>query len=162
MLGTILHPLNEMRSHHPDLFNAKIQKYHGRESVMEQTVGILNCKWNDVIHLTPLDPKETLRALQAAGGKPSSASFWKIPVEMLDEDSTVYFTYKISDTGLEKEYFKFSKDSYEEMKAVPERTFEYYQYMFSQGKNPLMYHLVPHILTLKPIDTTSLEIYSWS
>ncbi|WP_413287482.1 hypothetical protein [Bdellovibrio sp. HCB337] len=161
MNGTTLYPLSQLRSLHPQVFDFAAQKYKGRETVMEQTVGVLNCKWNDVIHLTPLDPKETLRALREAGGSPASTNFWKIPVEMLDEDSTVYFSYKATNAGFEKEYSRFSKSKYKEMNVIPEKTFEYYQKAYAEGGRPLMYHLVPHILTSRPIDITSVEICSW-
>lgn len=70
MVGDVLRPLNVLRETHPDLYPTKAAKYAGREWVMDQRIPTLDCKWNDVLQFSPIEPAEFKRALVDAGMPP--------------------------------------------------------------------------------------------
>lgn len=63
MQGTVLYPLSELKHKFPKLFDKQEAKYLGRESVKETLVPGLG-SWNDVIHLSPIEPKKVLAAMK--------------------------------------------------------------------------------------------------
>jgi hypothetical protein len=55
--GNALEPLTALKDSHPELYANYIQKYANRMEVMDTQIPILDCKWNDAIHLLPIHPK---------------------------------------------------------------------------------------------------------
>ena len=161
MLGDTLIPLNQMRNMLPEVYSSETKKYHRREHVMEQTIPILNCKWNDVLHLTPLAPNLTLKALRQSGFNPPNCDFFKIPISKIDETCTVIFEYKGNETTYEKEYKQFIKNNFSALNEVPCETFSYYIECRKKNISPLMYHFVPHVLTSSAIAISDLSIIHW-
>jgi len=54
--GSSLIPLNQMDLS-SDLYKNYASKYIGREGLMNTMIPKLNCKWNDGIHFSCIDPK---------------------------------------------------------------------------------------------------------
>ena len=55
-LGSSLIPLSNMDKS-SDLYSTHAKKYIGRESLMDEIIPILDCKWNDVVQFSALDPQ---------------------------------------------------------------------------------------------------------
>lgn len=162
MVGSLLYPLNSMENLIPEVFNSEKAKYAGREFLMNETVPVLNCKWNDVIHLLPLEPNKICCALRETGFQPENEQFYKIPVDLINEKMTVVFKYENEDGYMTPDQVvPFDTRSFEFLKDVPDGTRKWYQACYSNNRQPLLFHLVPHILTMQPIDISDCQIISW-
>lgn len=160
MRGTVLYPLNRLKEVYPDIYSEAVKKYEGREFVMDYSIPTLNCKWNDALHLTAVHPKEVYDALRDAGFQPSKKRFYKIDPNILDvENSTVYlYKYKRSTKIDNKNFVPFNPDQLSQYETLPEYTKEYFKKMKEEGKRPLIYHGVPHILYKGTLDISNCEI----
>ena len=161
MIGTVLFPLNEMQVTLPEIYKLEKAKYADRESLMEEIIPILNCKWNDVLHLSPIDPKIVYQELINAGFSPSKdALFFKIPVDQINESLTVVYKYE-NGNKTPDQFLKFSKEIFQNLSELPTGTKAWYKECAASKKRPLLFHMVPHILTKSSIDITNCEVVSW-
>ncbi len=160
MLGTTLYPLNELKYIYPDLYSTTIEKYRGREELLEREVKNLNCRWNDVLHLTAVPPEKIKESLLRAGVNYNESSWFKIPVEILAKEKITVFTYNIakSDVYDVLEYETFDLIRMPVYQTIPNETIEYYKEDLSLGKDPLTFHLIPHILYKGTLDVSRIEI----
>ncbi len=161
--GRILYPLNQLKNIYPNAYNEHVKKYIDREHLLETKIPILDCLWNDVLHLTAVSPIDLLNNL-IKGGMKNKEIVWKkwfkIPISHLNSDKTIVCLYR-RDVALvpdARDFYNFDSAKIEEYKKVPVETIEYYKDQFALGKRPLMFHLVPHILFKGTIDITDLEI----
>jgi hypothetical protein len=151
--------LNHFKNSHPDIYESHARKYAGREALMEEIVPILGCKWNDVIHLSPLDPSfigESMKAL----GSPWKKKFVyiKIPVEEIEASQTVVYLNREGGVSMkDHEFLEFRPADYRELEGVPSETLEYYRKCIEAERPPLLFYKVPHILTRSPIDICGYE-----
>lgn len=67
--GSYLHPLNKLRTKLPELYRREVQKYTGREHLMQQRVPLLECLWNDVLHFSPVHREQVAAAYQGVAPK---------------------------------------------------------------------------------------------
>lgn len=162
MAGKTLFPLNSMKKNLPQVYETEKAKYKGREFLMDEMVPILNCRWNDVLHLSPIEPKLIYSALFETGFKPDKTLFYKIPVSLIDRKNTVIFKYENEDAELTSDQIiPFQSNILDSIAKLPSGTKQWYQYCFSEKRQPLLFHLVPHVLTTQPIDITNCDIVSW-
>ncbi len=156
MKGDVLYPLNVLKNIDTDIYAAAASKYEGREKLMEYVIPDLNCLWNDVIHLSAVHPSEIKKALTEAGRKKIfSRQYFEIDPHLLDPQNTVVYLYKNSNVlkkTMEGNYEKFDPDTLKKHSVIPQETKEYYKQSLSEGKNPLLYHRIPHILYKGTID----------
>ncbi len=61
--GTSLIPLNLMDKSSP-LYLGHAKKYEGREELMLEIIPKLNCKWNDVVQFSALNPQIIVQELK--------------------------------------------------------------------------------------------------
>lgn len=163
MVGNILYPLNEMKKTLPEVYISEAAKYKGRESLMEEIVPILNCKWNDVLHFSPIEPSIVYQELVNAGLSPDKdEAFFKVPLEYLDEELTVIYKYE-NEVGelIPDQFIKLMKNSFRNLSELPAGTKAWYKYCFENKRRPLLFHLVPHILTKSSIDISKCETVFW-
>ena len=64
--GQYLMPLTQLKKNHPEIYQEHLKKYEGRESLLKFKIPKLNCLWNDVIHLTAVQPKKLDEAFREA------------------------------------------------------------------------------------------------
>lgn len=160
MSGNILYPLNTLKEIRPEIYAEQVKKYEGRERLLTAEVPPLNCLWNDVLHFTAVAPNELKANLAKAGIDMPQQSWFKIPVTMIDGPNSIAFVYR-RDLGVMpnfKEYEPFDVAKMDIYRKVPEETIEYYREENKEGRRPLLFHLVPHVLYKGNIDTTGLEI----
>lgn len=161
MSGTVLEPLNTLKHTKPELYAKKIQKYHGREHVMERHVPLLNCLWNDVLHLSPVEPRILKQALLEAGRKDGTFRFYQINPNTLEPENTVVYLFRTLGKVMQPddtEFIAFSPEQLEQWQVVPNRTKQYFKNHYSAGTRPLLFYGIPHILYKGTIQTERLEI----
>ena len=91
ILGEKLIPLNRQQLLFPSLYQKNSEMYAGREAITRRCIPLLECCWNDVIHLTNIPPREFLNALNEAGKVPNFEQKWlKITAHELDQQVIVH------------------------------------------------------------------------
>ncbi len=168
-VGHILYPLNQLKSDFPDIYAHEADKYKGREMLLEMSIPILNCLWNDVLHFTPVHPAEVFKYLHQAGGV-SDPDIWKkrewLKVDVHKMGFTAHNTviYKNQQKGYFGEPFPasdftpFDATLLATYRNLPQATKVYYRQQKEAGKRPLMYVAVPHILHLGTLDIREVEL----
>lgn len=161
--GKMLLPLNQLKITIPEIYAEKVKKYEGREDIMKWRVPPLDCVWNDVLHLSPIEPSVLIEALHEAGMKERSFDFYKIDPAVLNPELSCVYLFK-SLNGIkepdDKEFVSFDLESLKEWQKVPKVTKEYFKAKFDAGEKPLMFFAIPHILYKGTIDVSKTEIVS--
>jgi hypothetical protein len=160
-VGNILYPLNLFNVHNFNLYEKQASKYKGREHVMGQIIPTLDCKWNDVLHFSPVHPGDIKEALLEAGGKYSlELKYYEINPNLLEKKKTTVYLYaektKLESMGLENftEYFPNELEKYS---VLSQSTKDYYKETIDKGERPLLFVKVPHVLYRGSLDVSSLR-----
>lgn len=166
MKGAVLYPLNRLKELYPDVYTEQVKKYEGREELLDAKVSPLQCLWNDALHLTAVSPQTLRENVAKAGIELERRAWFKIPASLIQGGQSIAFTYRRNE-GIVPQFKKFkNKKNYETFDparisvygTVPDETIAYYKEKKAEGKHPLLFHLVPHILYKGVIDTKNLEI----
>ncbi len=155
MRGNILFPLNQLKEIHPDLYLKEVEKYIGREWILDERIPPLECFWNDVLFLSAIHPYTLVHQLRKVGLpiKPRWQFFVIDPVK-LDPSLLTVFLY----SGNGRDYEEFQKENLSRYAIIPEKTKQYFRQEAARGQRPLLYHHIPHILYRGPIQAAGLEI----
>ena len=162
MVGDILQPLNTLRETHPELYAEYVKKYQGREELLKARVPILGCLWNDVLHLTPVNPQEVMKAYRDTGLKARTTHFFKIPDSSLKRDELVIYKHtKIAndDWSIDpSEILRYSSTIAKKFSHLPDAARQYFEREKSAGRRPLLFGFVPHVLYRGQIDISKCEV----
>jgi hypothetical protein len=165
MQGNILFPLNRLKETHVDVYEKEVDKYTGRENILLQRIPSLNCLWNDVLHLSAVHPSHIKKALIDGGStKLPDMEFFEIDPHTLNSEDTTVYLYKHSNMAnklKEDNFAQYNPDDIERYSLLPQDTKMYYKEMIVQGKRPLLFHRVPHILFKGSIDVSKIKRISW-
>ena len=164
-IGTTLVPLNLM-DRESDLYKMHAKKYTGRETLMDETIPLLNCKWNDVVQFSSIDPQILLKKLIEIfpNTQLKRTEYFKIPVqEILTKHEVALFK---RNPEKEKGNFKIHLDeielltleNYIETKEVPVNTIQYWEEIKMNNGNPLWFPFVPHVFVKGIIETNQFDI----
>ncbi len=168
--GTVLYPLSDLATVHPDIHAREAPKYAGREGVMLYRVPHLNAAWADTVNLSTLDPRLLVAARERLG-IPSSQllqrRLLRIPIEHLARHRLVRYSAEArwinSSPGEEvpaeppaDEFEPTDPQSYRETTEVPPAHLDYLVECRAAGKRPLGFVHVPHVLALGAIDISDL------
>lgn len=167
--GTILHPLSQLRAVFPDLAARALQKYAGREVGRKTTVPRLNCRPDDVLNLSPVDPAHLRDGLIAAGHEWRPRRWFVIPFARLDLAKTVLKVRKpwnVGDPGSpDVEYLPCDAQelAHHAQPAAAITTFTRWAWRSDKerGVSPLLFVGVAHVLYngwVNVADATVLEI----
>lgn len=160
--GDYLYPLNELKEKLPEVYAQHVKKYTGREYVMDWHVPKLNCRWNDVLHLTAVHPQTLKDALIEAGSSfDYDIGYFQIDPTTLDPKNTVVYMYihePINGESYPDEFIPFDPSNLEQYTAIPQITKDYYKKSFSEGRIPLSFPWVPHIFYKGSICIKDLEV----
>lgn len=164
--GSELIPLNDLKGTHPEIYEKAFQKYSGREAITQYRLPLLNCLWNDVIHLAPIHPSIVKRNIESLGGQTRPDTKWfKIPARLLQSARAIYFE---NDAVSKTDYSfplarinPFIWNCYSELNEIPEHTIKYFQETISQEKRPLLFNGVQHVLCQDRIPIQGCEIIVW-
>lgn len=163
--GTKLIPLNKMDKE-SEIYKFHASKYVGREELTEELIPILNCKWNDVVQFSALDPQVIVNELQNHQDdlKLSRVEYFKIHIdEVVSKYPAVIFdrnpsrgkgSFKI----LNEEIKELSKENYTELNEVPRKTIEYWEKVKSEGGKFLWFPFITHVMIKGSIETEKFEL----
>lgn len=159
--GSTLYPLNKLKTVLPEVYEAEVKKYTGREHILNDKIPTFDCFWNDVIHLTPINPRKIQEAYNQFGEQLRIDEFYQIDPYCLDPGKTIIYMFKYR-----KKENKFNPDNFipydpaliGSLNELPEDTVQYYQDEFKAGRRPLIYFRVPHILYYGTLDTSKLSV----
>lgn len=162
--GTSLIPLNQMDKQ-SSLYANHVKKYVGREELMQEVIPYLNCKWNDVVQFSALDPQIIVNHLKHMTDlKISRVEYFKIHVDQIvPQFEAVIFQ---RDSNRSRDDFSITPNEikildpikYREESEVPRKTIEYWKKVQENGGKFLWFPFVPHIFVKGIIDTTQFEV----
>jgi hypothetical protein len=157
MIGTKLLPLSELTQ---DVRSEYLKKYRGREDVVRQPVPLLGCFQDEVIHLSPIDPRIIVQLWREQGfdlpKRPIEVI--RIPSGRLDEKQTViYLPYGKS---ARKDFFSFRHETYQELTAVREAQLEDWRDQLRNGFPLFWYSSTEHVLTRGPVEISDCEVFT--
>lgn len=166
VLGDKLIPLNRQKLLYPSLYERNFKIYAGREQVTRRLVPILNCHWNDVIHLTNIPPNEFFEALKDAGREPNLSQKWlKIPAEVAIDFPTVVYSCRTTTSDRlvlpDDEVTKFDSQRFG-IGKVDIRTKGYYKEQVTTGQRILLFQGIAHFLVMGEIDLSKCMTISWN
>jgi hypothetical protein len=155
MQGGTLLSLSSLKHEHPDVYNQAVSKYIGREDLLNTSVDVLDCTWQDVIFLTTIHPDSLRNGLLQAGSKNAqNLRFYVIPEDLLDMGALA-----VTDGHRDGKCMLYEDIRENEViQILPEATADYYQYMFAQDKRPLIFFRTQHFLYKGTIDITDADI----
>lgn len=159
MIGDVLMPLNRMETAQPELYTKYMQKYAGREEILQKRIPLLDCLWNDVVQFLPINPQDIFEAQQELGIIKTipSYKYFKIDPYTLDPAKTVVY-FKTA-PGEENVSVKWLKDvNLAAIQEVPKATLDYFQALIGTGELPFNYQFVPHILHKGSVDISAAAI----
>jgi hypothetical protein len=159
MEGTELVPLNAMFAKRPDLHAKYLEKYKGREEILERKIPLLDCLWNDVVQLLPLHPRQLFELQQQLGliAEVPRYRYFAIDAMTLDpEQAVVYFK---TAPGEENVTVKWLTDvDLESLQNIPPATQGYYKSLVGTGEPVFNYQFVPHIVYKGSIDVSDASV----
>lgn len=167
MTGNTLMPLNRLQTILPEIYSEHVKKYKNREQLLKKRVPILNCLWNDVLHLSPINPQIILETWEKEGlrahvGISKSFDVYKIPVKKLIEEKTVCyqsfnFEFNNYDPALEKNW-GFKQDNFFELKEVDPKQINVWKNDMKAGRPIFWYSHIMHVLAEQSIDVADCDI----
>ncbi|HJS19057.1 MAG TPA: hypothetical protein VJ785_09915 [Anaerolineales bacterium] len=164
--GHILYPLNQLKSIYPSLYVTKAAKYQNREAVMQARLPLLDCLWNDVLHFSPVHPGKVQEALAEAGFGRKPRRYFEVDPLAKGFNATNAGIFLHQRLNLDDQQFQLEEADFrvfhaEELSSlgeIPAATLAYYREMFEQGKRPLVYLYVPHVLYQGRLDIGDVNI----
>ncbi len=156
MWGKTLYPLNQLKDLNPKLYKHEVAKYTGRTELLKETIFPLHCLWNDVLHFTAVHPQDLKGALLEAS-LDIELNFFEVDPARLDPKLTTVYLYN-KRKGEPKEYVPFDPHNLEQYATLSDRTKNYYKECIASKKDPLLFHMVPHILFKGSIDISKSKI----
>lgn len=162
--GKSLIPLNLMDKD-SELYKGHVKKYFGRESLMEEIIPILNCKWNDVVQFSALDPQIIVNELIKINPelKINRPHYFKIRVkDIASRYEAVVFERKKRERGdftiKADEVLPLRESNFKELREIPSETISYWKDVKEHGGKYLWFPFVTHVFVKGIIDTTDFEI----
>lgn len=167
MKGSALIPLNKLQNIHPEVYAEQVKKYKGREILLQKRTPILDCLWNDVLHLSPVNPQIILdtwrqEELNISSNVSRIIEVYKIPIERLEESTTICyqcFNYDFEnyDSSLDKSWH-FKKENFSEQKVVDLKQIEVWKKNNKEGRPLFWYSHTMHVLAQQSIDINNCEL----
>ncbi|NCN40520.1 hypothetical protein GW916_04655 [bacterium] len=168
MVGKILFPLNELGNNHPQAHREQLKKYEGRESLLNKKIPLLNGLWNDVLHLSPINPQILVDFWREqkwldSQKKDLPREFYKIPVEALNSESTVCYqssnvNFNNPDPSLEK-FWRFDSNQFVEHKQIEPLQIKVWEEDHSDGRPFYWYSHTMHLLAKQSINIENVEVH---
>ena len=150
-----LFPLNSMKSRYPDIYHDGCRKYEGREKLLEYRIPLLDCLWNDVIHLTPINPQiifDELSSLGEINRKNVEFRYYCVDPDRLNQENLIFWRCVDNPNNPDEfteegsEAFRFDKSLLESFSDLPEDTRRYYREELEKGGKPMLLHETVSVL----------------
>ncbi|WP_218839244.1 group-specific protein [Evansella halocellulosilytica] len=171
MTGQKLLPLNELKKSQPELYDKYTKKYMDhpkRKHLLMRKIPKLNCYWNDVIHLLPIDPTKVYGALREAGMNEKDMLFYQIPLSLFPDHAQFAFyhyrpeAYEGPGSDMkDSEITLVNRDHFQCVEYIRKETKSYYEESIRENRPFGLFHYIPHIFYRGSINITETEIISW-
>lgn len=173
--GSQILPLSLLEKSHPELSKTAIQKYNGREKLIDRVVydpansphqfmGDQILTWTEVSFCSMIDPNLVFKKLKSLGfiSKDAKKQAFKIPLELFPSKTMVWLGQKeMKDPSFIAQDDCYSlEEAYKviDFSVLPTKTIEYFESFQFQDRRPLFFVHMPHILCAEPIDISMCEI----
>lgn len=168
MQGEVLYPLNALKSVMPEVYDRQVRKYKGRERVLKELIPPLDCLWNDVLHLSPINPQIIVNTMRAHGLYNQTVEepfkVFQVPVEIIVPETTVYFqdyNFDYLNFDLNKrKFWPFNSTTYEEQSSVNTAQLHMWQEDKAAGRPLFWYSHTAHVLAKQAIFTKACTLIS--
>lgn len=155
MNGATLYPLSKLKEEAPDTYQSEIKKYKSRKEILEQRIPLLEAQWDEVIHLSPVPPKQ----IKEAANLNETIQAYKINEAELKREKAVLWEYKDRSPGISKQHVHWLQNiNLNDYHNLPSKTTKYYNDCKNRGKNPLLFVHIPHVFYKDTIDVEGAEI----
>jgi hypothetical protein len=163
MKGTTLYPLNELRMRQPEVYREAIKKYKGREGVLKIRIPTLDCLWNDVLHMTAVHPEKIRDYFKLTGVVQRKTKWFKLdPYDLDPEKGTIYLYNEWRMGGKNnfsaKNFVPFAPLDLRKYNFFPQKTLDYLMEEVEAGRQPFMFHHVPHVLYKGSISVKGVKV----
>ncbi len=158
--GSILYPLSMLREKYPEIHSAHTKKYESRKHITELFIPQLNCHWGDVIHFSAVHPDILIKTLKEAGFD-EQFSFYEIDASLLDPQQTLIYINKAKEDKhnlTADDFAEFDPAEVSRWAYIPEETVSYYKRKFAEGKKPVPFLFIPHILYKGSVDVSDIQL----
>ncbi len=158
MEGTVLHPLNQLKTLYPKTYAAEFAKYDDRPWVPKYRIPTLgNCLWNDVLFLSAVHPRLVYRSLVECGFNPRHFSCYEVNPHLLDPAHTTIWLFEEMD-GPPRGFVPYKPYDLDRYSGIPAATYEYLRRMRQspEGEKPLYFAHIPHIMYKGTLDITGM------
>jgi hypothetical protein len=182
MVGDVLYPLNQLATIAPEAYELQRSKYLGREAVLDARISPEGLLFNDTVHCAPLHPHRLFAAREALGfaplrvtpgGSHFSGQFFEIPLERISQQPVLWYRWEtlwingapgedVPDAPPIDEFEPFDFGRYRQLPDVTDAHLAYLRRMKDEGRRPLLFVHIPHVLVAGPIDTRGLRIIRWN
>ncbi|MDX6399750.1 MAG: hypothetical protein QOF27_356 [Gaiellaceae bacterium] len=184
MVGDVIYPLNELAPVVPAAYELQRGKYRDREAVLDARITEEGLLFNGTVHCAPLHPYRLFAARRELGFNPPPAQaspdagkyfgglFFEIPVGRIITHQTFWYRwetpwingYPSEDVPARPpldEFEQFDLDRYQELGDVPAAHRSYLRRMKDEGRRPLTFVHIPHVLVAGAIDIRGLRVIPW-
>jgi hypothetical protein len=161
-VGPTLYPFNQLKDVLPDIFTQQATKYRGRDELLEYRIPILDCYWNDLLHLSAIHPAQIRGAMEASGMVWKMSEWFEIDVEKLDlnESNATIFTapFRLQGAMQEQDFIPFNVERLQMLTSIPQESYEYFNHAKAYDEHPFLFNYIPHVLYHGTLDTTALGV----
>lgn len=151
MYGDELIPLNQMENIFPDIYQDQVSKYKGREKILKRSIPKIDCLWNDVLHFSSISPQiifSRLRDLEF--GSFANIKWFEIPIDTVKNlPVVIYYAPQVPRDNFlltVDDIRTFDANVWQEPRILTTETEQYFLNCKNEGKSPLAFQFVPHVL----------------
>jgi hypothetical protein len=165
-IGTILYPLNQLKTKFPAVYENNVKKYQGREWMLDMLIPPLNALWNDVIHCSLMHPAVIYKTLSDMGfeHRKSSREWFEIPLCDISSNSILYRNESEREDGaplLDSGFEPVRDERVKELSGMPEINARYYRKCLAEKQPPLLWGYAPHLLYKGTLYVTTYHVIDW-
>ncbi|MEO8446412.1 MAG: hypothetical protein ABI528_02895 [bacterium] len=131
---------------------------------MQHRIPVMHCLWNDVLHFSAVNPSEIKQALIEAGRNSDFEMIsYQVDAKLLTPEDTIVYLYahdKVEDKLNPENFTAYNSDEVSKYSSMSQATKDYYKEIYLEGRQPLLFHRIPHILYKGTLDIKYLPIVS--
>lgn len=161
IVGPRLLPLDCLRETSPELYDACVRKYAGREELMLERIPGLECLLNDVLFMTAVPPLQIRELHEEAGFALPVLRWFEIDPAELESRRLHVYGYRHAERERKYEvdnWEPFRIELLTQLRSVPQATREHYAEAARAGRRPLAFFRIPHVLYRGSLDIDRLRV----
>jgi hypothetical protein len=165
--GSFLLPLSDLATTDPSAYAAAIAKYDDhpdRRRLPDRYIPIIDCRWQDVVFLSPVHPAAIWRAWAERRFEMPSRTFFAVDAAIVAELPAVVYTQKATRSGDDidpADVVAFDPVAHTDMQ-LSDRTLTWYDARIAAGsRGGAEFHTVPHVLVRGRIPIRGAAELDW-